>query len=127
MREAQPLAAASNSDIYDYLASQITDNQRIAALENAMATLSDGFGNWQVPWGEINRYQRNDGAIVQQFDDSKPSLPVAFASARWARSPPLEVAAILEPTVYTVPAAIALSRLSNSGRKCALRRLRSAA
>jgi len=83
MREAQPLAAASNSDIYDYLASQITDDQRIAALENAMTTLSDGFGNWQVPWGEINRYQRNDGAIVQQFDDSKPSLPVAFASARW--------------------------------------------
>ena len=83
MRAARPLAAAQNSDIYDYLAGNITDEQRITALENAMAMLTDGFGSWQVPWGEINRYQRNDGAIVQQFDDSKPSLPVAFASARW--------------------------------------------
>lgn len=83
MRAARPLAAAQNSDIYDYLAVHITDEQRITALENAMAMLTDGFGSWQVPWGEINRYQRNDGAIVQQFDDSKPSLPVAFASARW--------------------------------------------
>jgi acyl-homoserine-lactone acylase len=83
MRAARPLAAAQNSDIYDYLAGNITDEQRIAALEKAMATLTAGFGSWQVPWGEINRYQRNDGAIVQQFDDSKPSFPVAFASARW--------------------------------------------
>ena len=83
MRAARPLAAAQNSDIYDYLAGNITDEQRITALENAMAMLTDGFGSWQVPWGEINRYQRYDGAIVQQFDDSKPSLPVAFASARW--------------------------------------------
>jgi acyl-homoserine-lactone acylase len=83
MRAARPLAAAQNSDIYDYLAGHITDKQRITALENAMAMLTDGYGSWQVPWGEINRYQRNDGAIVQQFDDSKPSLPVAFASARW--------------------------------------------
>jgi len=83
MRAARPLAAAQDSDIYDYLAGNITDEQRITALENAMAMLTDGFGSWQVRWGEINRYQRNDGAIVQQFDDSKPSLPVAFASARW--------------------------------------------
>ena len=83
MRAARPLAAAQNSDIYDYLAGNITDEQLITALENAIAMLTDGFGSWQVPWGEINRYQRNDGAIVQQFDDSKPSLPVAFASARW--------------------------------------------
>ncbi len=31
----------------------------------------------------INRFQRNDGEIVQVFDDGKPSIPVEFASARW--------------------------------------------
>ena len=36
-----------------------------------------------MPWGEINRFQRNDGAIVQTFDDAKPSIPVPFASAQW--------------------------------------------
>ncbi len=83
MNEARPLALAANKDIYDYLAEDITDEQRLAALAEAMSTLTAGFGSWLVPWGEINRYQRNDGAIVQQFDDNKPSLPVAFASSRW--------------------------------------------
>ncbi len=83
MSAARPLARAADKDIYDYLASDITDAQRLTALTGAVETLEEGFGSWQVPWGEINRYQRNDGAIVQQFDDSKPSLPVAFASARW--------------------------------------------
>ena len=36
-----------------------------------------------MPWGEVNRYQRNDGAIEQVFDDDKPSLPVDFASSTW--------------------------------------------
>jgi acyl-homoserine-lactone acylase len=36
-----------------------------------------------VPWREVNRYQRNDGAIVQTFDDARPSLPVPFASSKW--------------------------------------------
>ncbi len=83
MAQARPLASAAGMDIYDFMAAETTDAQRLAALDSAMNTLTAGFGSWQVPWGEVNRYQRNDGAIVQQFDDSKPSLPVAFASARW--------------------------------------------
>ena len=41
------------------------------------------FGKWQTPWGDINRFQRNNGDIVQKFDDAKPSTPVMFTSARW--------------------------------------------
>ena len=48
-----------------------------------MEKLSTQFGGWQVPWREVNRYQRNDGAIVQTFDDARPSLPVPFASSKW--------------------------------------------
>jgi acyl-homoserine-lactone acylase len=36
-----------------------------------------------VPWGEVNRFQRNDALIVQRFNDAKPSIPVPFVSARW--------------------------------------------
>jgi acyl-homoserine-lactone acylase len=53
------------------------------ALEEAIKSLESSFGHWQVPWGEVNRYQRNNGDIVQQFNDALPSLPVAFASSRW--------------------------------------------
>lgn len=67
----------------DYMAERSPPAQRLAALEQAVQRLRADFGDWRVPWGEINRYQRNDGAIVQAFDDAKPSLPVPFVSGRW--------------------------------------------
>lgn len=60
-----------------------TDAQRLASLQAAVDRLTQDFGNWQVPWGEINRFQRVDDAIAQTFDDTKPSLPVPFVSATW--------------------------------------------
>ena len=36
-----------------------------------------------MPWGQVNRYQRLNGDIRQPFDDSKPSIPIGFASGRW--------------------------------------------
>ena len=60
-----------------------SDADKIAALDAAIARLKADFGSWQVPWGEINRFQRLDGAIVRTFDDAKPSIPVPFVSANW--------------------------------------------
>jgi acyl-homoserine lactone acylase PvdQ len=52
-------------------------------FQTALNNLKTDFGSWQTPWGAFNRYQRNDGAIEQGFDDAKPSLPVGMASASW--------------------------------------------
>ena len=60
-----------------------TDEQRLASLDAAVNRLTQDFGSWRVPWGEINRFQRNDGAITQTFDDAKPSIPIPFTSATW--------------------------------------------
>jgi acyl-homoserine-lactone acylase len=57
--------------------------RKLKALGVAIDRLTADFGSAEVPWGEINRFQRNDAAIVQKFDDSQPSTPVAFASAQW--------------------------------------------
>ncbi|MGI9627723.1 MAG: penicillin acylase family protein, partial [Longimicrobiales bacterium] len=53
------------------------------ALATASARLTEDFGTWETPWGDINRFQRLTGDIVQPFDDSQPSSPVGFTSARW--------------------------------------------
>lgn len=76
-------AAAAGTDIYEYMANGATASQKLGALRTAAERLESDFGSWQVPWGEINRYQRLTGAIVQDFDDSAPSIPVPFASSRW--------------------------------------------
>ena len=69
--------------IYDVMAEKAGPQARLQALSDAADRLEKDFGSWGVPWGEVNRYQRNDAAIAQVFDDAKPSLPVPFTSSRW--------------------------------------------
>ena len=76
-------AAAQGIGVNDWIKTKASDADKLAALDSAMARLKADFGSWQVPWGEINRYQRNDAAIVQTFDDAKPSVAIPFASAQW--------------------------------------------
>ncbi|WP_020534655.1 penicillin acylase family protein [Lewinella cohaerens] len=61
----------------------VTDEQMVTALKEVVAQLERDFGNWQTPWGLINRYQRLSNAIDPTFDDLRPSLPVGFTSSRW--------------------------------------------
>lgn len=65
------------------LAAPDHSEERFAALEAAIARLEADFGTWQTPWGEINRFQRVNGDILQPFNDDLPSTPVGFPSARW--------------------------------------------
>lgn len=76
-------ARAKGMSVDDYIGSQSTPQERLAALGRASAKLTTDFGTWKTPWGEINRFQRLNGDIVQQYDDNKPSIPVAFPSATW--------------------------------------------
>lgn len=76
-------AKAADVAVWDYLATRTPDAERLSALQVAVDQLARDFGDWRVAWGELNRYQRNDGAIKQVFDDAKPSLPAAFVPLKW--------------------------------------------
>lgn len=56
-------------------------------LREALAGLTLRFGNWQIQWGDINRFQRISGNIIQQYNDTAQSIPVPFASAAWGMLP----------------------------------------
>ena len=62
---------------------QANATDRIAALVAVVDRLESDFGTWEVPWGEMNRFQRLTSDIIQPFSDAAPSLPVPFATARW--------------------------------------------
>ena len=49
--------------------------------------LQTRWGRWQIPWGDINRFQRISADIDSKFDDSKPSIPVGFVSSTWGMLP----------------------------------------
>jgi acyl-homoserine-lactone acylase len=76
-------ARETRTPLYDLIAAPASREARLQALADAVARLQQDFGSWGVAWGEVNRFQRNDGAIDQVFDDAKPSTPVPFVSSRW--------------------------------------------
>ncbi|MEO5810833.1 MAG: penicillin acylase family protein [Rhodanobacter sp.] len=81
--EVSKADTAEGLSVYDRMAGNAGAKARLNALVEASARLRQDFGSWGVPWGEINRFQRVNGDIVQKFDDSKPSIPVPFVSSRW--------------------------------------------
>jgi len=76
-------AGAAGMTVYDYMATRATAEQRLGALAAAVSRLTRDFVTWKTPWGEINRFQRLTGDIVQPFSDSAASIAVPFTSARW--------------------------------------------
>ncbi len=82
-QRVSPEARKASINVYHYMRTKATAQQRLESLAAASDKLQADFGKWQTPWGDINRFQRNDANIVQKFDDAKPSTPVMFASARW--------------------------------------------
>ena len=83
MNEVSTDAAAANINVYEYMANNASSDEKLFTLRQAANQLEVDFGDWRVPWGEVNRYQRLNGDIVQNFNDEAESLPVAFASSRW--------------------------------------------
>ncbi|MEX5744735.1 acylase [Massilia sp. X63] len=78
-----PRARAQGTPVVDFITASLSSEERLASLQRASDKLAADFGSWQTPWGEINRFQRISGDVEQQYDDSKPSWPVGFASANW--------------------------------------------
>jgi len=78
-----PRARAANLPTVDFITTKLDGNERLDALARASDKLTRDFGTWKTPWGEINRFQRISGEVSQEYDDAKPSWPVAFTSANW--------------------------------------------
>ena len=68
---------------YEYMSKTASPKERLAVFQQSLEKLKADFGSWRTAWGEFNRYQRNDGKIQQDFNDTKPSLPVGMASSSW--------------------------------------------
>ncbi len=69
--------------MYRQIARTSTPAMRVEALSAAIDKLESDFGTWRTPWGEINRFQRVTGDVVQPFSDAAPSTAVPFASGDW--------------------------------------------
>jgi acyl-homoserine-lactone acylase len=67
----------------DYIITKTPPDVLLQGLADASDKLAENFGSWKTPWGDINRFQRLTGDLVQPFSDSSPSIPVGFTSSFW--------------------------------------------
>ncbi len=70
-------------DLVNFFGTESPHEERLQIFAAMIAILTVDFGQWDIPWGEVNRFQRLNGDIELPFDDNAPSLPVAMASGRW--------------------------------------------
>jgi acyl-homoserine-lactone acylase len=74
-------------NVFHRVAQETSPRDLLAALTVAVNSLQAKYGRWDVPWGDINRFQRRTGQITEIHYDSLPSLPVGMASGRWGSLP----------------------------------------
>ncbi|MDO6854009.1 acylase [Cellulophaga lytica] len=73
----------SDMEAMIYFGSASPMAERLSVFRAVIKKLESDFGTWNIPWGEVNRYQRLNGDIKQAFNDDEPSVAVGFASGRW--------------------------------------------
>jgi acyl-homoserine-lactone acylase len=83
VRASRADAESEDLSVYEYMAKKLTPTQKLQMLAAASDTLAAHFGSWKTFWGDVNRFQRRTGDIVQPFSDAAPSIAVPFASAQW--------------------------------------------
>lgn len=82
-RRAMADARSAGMPVEDYIGSKALAEQLLGSLDAASDKLKSDFGSWKTPWGDINRFQRLTGDIVQPFNDAGASNPVGFTSSLW--------------------------------------------
>ena len=64
-----------------------TARQKTDTLMAVIADLTRRYGSWRIEWGDICRYQRLTGKIIETYDDKQPSLPVGLVSSAFGALP----------------------------------------
>ncbi len=66
-------------------ANEASSDVLLDALLKVKLNIEQQLGTWKIAWGDVNRFQRISNSVM--FDDTKPSLPIAFTSSAWGQLP----------------------------------------
>ncbi len=86
LNRRKPATAKFNTGQMDRVldfAANAHPQELLEPLQQVLTKLVNRFGYWEIPWGQLNRYQRLTGQLKETYSDSMPSLPVPFASQAW--------------------------------------------
>ena len=95
---AETEEAATQSIVrYHKMINEISNEKKLAFLDSALLRIKVNYSNlpltqasWEIPWGQINRYQRAYPNTEFPFSDSRPSIAVAQTSSKFGQLPAFE-------------------------------------
>ena len=85
-RTTNPYETSHAVDQAISIVSSMAAADKLAMLSLTLKDIERRCGSWRIPWGDMNRYQRN-GGITETYDDKKPSLPVGLGPATFGSIP----------------------------------------
>jgi acyl-homoserine-lactone acylase len=86
-RPATTAAATNALKIVDEELGQSTPAQKLAEMVAVVNDLSRQWGSWKIEWGDVCRYQRLTGKVVETYDDGQPSLASGLVSSAFGELP----------------------------------------
>ena len=82
-RDGQAPDGLSRMEQVTYFGTDSPPAERLEVFADTIAALETDYGQWNLAWGEVNRFQRLTGDMRHPHDDDAPSLPVGMASGNW--------------------------------------------
>ena len=73
---------------YNRMVNEVANEKKLALLDSTLLQLTALYGNWEMEWGTINRYQRVNPN--EKLSDQLPSISVAQTSSKWGQLPAFE-------------------------------------
>lgn len=73
---------------YHRMVNEVPNEKKLALLDASLTQLEKIYGTWELPWGDINRYQRVNPD--EKYNDNTTSIAVAQTSSKWGQLPAFE-------------------------------------
>jgi acyl-homoserine lactone acylase PvdQ len=73
---------------YHRMVNEVPNEKKLALLDASLMQLEKIYGTWELPWGDINRYQRVNPD--EKYNDNTTSIAVAQTSSKWGQLPAFE-------------------------------------
>ena len=90
-------AATQSIDRFNKMIQEVSNEKKLAFLDSALMRIKINYSNlpfaqasWEIPWGQINRYQRAMPNTEFPFSDNRPSIAVAQTSSKFGQLPAFE-------------------------------------
>jgi acyl-homoserine-lactone acylase len=90
---------AATQSIYRFnkMVNEVSNEKKLAFLDTALLRIKINYSNqpfaeasWEIPWGQINRYQRAYPNSEFPFSDKRSSIAVAQTSSKFGQLPAFE-------------------------------------